>query len=221
MNNKHRMLFYKEGLAQYISHLDLMRTMQRVFIRSGLSVKHTEGFNPHPFISIALPLSVGCESQCELMDFELLSDIPLEKVPEMMNASMPSGITVVKVYEAERKLKEIAWLEICGLLTYDKGVPDSACGELNSLFTGDNLVIQKKSKKGITDFDIIPCINAILFSKLSDTGIFVRAVISAQNPALNPNNIISAIEQKKPFLAPDFTEFKRMEVLDSDMNVFR
>ena len=58
-----RLLFSKTGRAKYISHLDLMRTFQRAFFRSGIQIRHTEGFNPHPFVSIALPLSVGYSSQ--------------------------------------------------------------------------------------------------------------------------------------------------------------
>ena len=64
---KDRLLFVKEGRARYISHLDLMRTFQRAFLRADIPIKHTEGFNPHPFISIALPLSLGFSSQCEIL----------------------------------------------------------------------------------------------------------------------------------------------------------
>ena len=59
-----RLLFSKTGRAKYISHLDLMRTFQRAFARAKIAIKHTEGFHPHPFVSIALPLSVGYSSQC-------------------------------------------------------------------------------------------------------------------------------------------------------------
>ena len=59
--DKMRLRFEKTGRAIYISHLDMMRTMQRVFARAGLELKYSEGFNPHPQISIALPLSVGTE----------------------------------------------------------------------------------------------------------------------------------------------------------------
>ena len=59
-----RIQFIKTGRARYISHLDLMRTFQRAFLRAGLHVKHTEGFNPHAYVSIALPLSVGFSSHC-------------------------------------------------------------------------------------------------------------------------------------------------------------
>ena len=67
--DKYRMRFSKTGRAVYISHLDLMRTITRAFLRAECRLKYSEGFNPHPNISIALPLSVGCESVCEIMDF--------------------------------------------------------------------------------------------------------------------------------------------------------
>ena len=68
---KLRLLFVKEEQASYISHLDLMRTFQRVFPRGGLELKHSQGFHPHPLISIVLPLPVGQSSDCELLDFEV------------------------------------------------------------------------------------------------------------------------------------------------------
>ena len=66
-----RLLFEKVGRSVWISHLDLMRLFQRAFKRAGLKLKHTQGFNPRPSVSIALPLSVGVESECELLDFDL------------------------------------------------------------------------------------------------------------------------------------------------------
>lgn len=74
-----RLLFSKTGRAKYISHLDLMRTFQRAFFRSGIQIRHTEGFNPHPFVSIALPLSVGYSSQCEILEFGLVGGAPMRR----------------------------------------------------------------------------------------------------------------------------------------------
>ena len=65
---KHRLAFSKADTAKFISHLDLMRTFQRSFLRAGIAVKHTEGFNPHAFVSIPLPLSVGFSSACEVLE---------------------------------------------------------------------------------------------------------------------------------------------------------
>ena len=89
-----RLLFAKTGRARYISHLDLMRTFQRAFFRAGVPLKHTEGFNPHPFISIALPLSVGYSSQCEILEFVLLDGVSRDEVAGRLTAVMPEGIIV-------------------------------------------------------------------------------------------------------------------------------
>ena len=69
-----------------------MRTFQRAFLRADIPIKHTEGFNPHPFISIALPLSLGFSSECEILEFGLLEGTSYEEVPERLTAAMPEGI---------------------------------------------------------------------------------------------------------------------------------
>lgn len=218
---KMRLLFKKEGRAQYISHLDLMRTLQRAFARAGIPIKHTEGFNPHPYIAIALPLSVGCESLCELMDFEPLVDMPDNALIESLNNSLPEGITAAEAYEQGRKFKEIMWLEIEGVLFYDKGLPEGICDSLNAFFTSDSVVISKKSKKGMTDLDIIPCIHSIAANPAGEDRLSLKAIISAQNPSLNPELLISAIGEKLPVLRPDFTRFRRIEVYDGELKIFR
>ena len=70
-----RLLFEKVDNAIWMSHLDLMRVFQRAFQRAGLPLKHTQGFNPRPSVSIALPMSVGVESVCELLDFDLETEL--------------------------------------------------------------------------------------------------------------------------------------------------
>ena len=82
--DKLRLRFEKTGRAIYISHLDLMATMQRAFSRAGFRLQYSEGFNPHPLISILLPLSVGTASVCELMDFRLCEEADLRTLPERL-----------------------------------------------------------------------------------------------------------------------------------------
>ena len=81
-----RLLFEKTGNAIWISHLDLMRLFQRAFKRAGLPLTHTHGFNPRPSVSIAMPLSVGVESVCELLDFDLEGElVPCEEIKDRLN----------------------------------------------------------------------------------------------------------------------------------------
>ena len=95
-----RALFEKTGDAIFISHLDLMRLFQRAFKRAGLKLTHSQGFNPRPSVSIALPLSVGVESECELLDFDLYGDtVPMEEIRDRLNAALVAGVRVKEVYE--------------------------------------------------------------------------------------------------------------------------
>ena len=88
----HRMLFEKTGRAVWMSHLDTMRLMQRAFRRAGVLLHHSQGYTPHAYVSVLLPLSVGTESVCEILEYEL--DEPLEITPAQMNAVLPEGVRV-------------------------------------------------------------------------------------------------------------------------------
>ena len=218
-----RLLFSKTGRARYISHLDLMRTFQRAFARAGIPIKHTEGFNPHPIVSIALPLSVGYSSQCEILEFGLLEGTSYEEVPERLTAAMPEGIVVHQCYPAERKLKELASLNYIMNFEYSEGRPQAAEPAMRELLGRDSLVVQKKSnksKKGYTEVDLISLIRGWNLECQSDT-MTLDAVLSAQNPGLNPELIRAAFCEAYPQFAPDFVTFHRREVLDAEGKVFR
>ena len=106
-----RLLFEKTGNAVWISHLDLMRLFQRAFKRAGLPLTHTQGYNPRPSVSIALPLSVGVESGCELLDFDLdHGNVPVVDITDRLNAVLIDGVKVVQVYETGRKIRDLALL---------------------------------------------------------------------------------------------------------------
>ena len=94
-----RILFAKYGTAKYISHLDLMHTMERAFLRAGITIRHTAGFHPHPYVSIPLPLPLFFSSQCELLEFGLVEGSTMEQLPEQMNKVLPEGIEILDCYE--------------------------------------------------------------------------------------------------------------------------
>lgn len=218
--DKYRMLFSKTGRAVYISHLDLMRTITRAFMRAECKLKYSEGFNPHPNISIALPLSVGCESVCEIMDFKMREDMPCEEIKKRLSTQFPEGIEVIDVYEAELKVKEIKWLRISGVFEYDERDAAAMADKLNEFYSADSIVVSKRTKKGMGESDIRPAIKEISFT--ADSGdVKMCAVISAQEPTLNPELIAEALRQLAPDIAPDFAKFRRLEIFDENMDVFR
>ena len=219
---KLRLRFSKKGRAAYISHLDLMRTMQRVFLRAGCDcLKYSEGFNPHPVISILLPLGVGVGSECELMDFQLARETDLSELPARLTAAMPEGIEALGVYSGGRKARELKWLRVVGALEYDGRDAAAMQTRLTVFFGQKSIVIEKKTKRGMGQSDIAPAIREISFGAGAEGTVLLDAVLSAQEPTLNPEHLMGALRQLAPELAPDFAEFTRLEVYDSEMQVFR
>ena len=219
----HRLLFSKTGRARYISHLDLMRTFQRAFFRSGIPIKHTEGFNPHAFVSIALPLSVGYSSECELLEFGLLDGVAEDEVPARMNAALPEGITIQSCYRAERPVKALTHLNYIITFDYEMGMPTGAETALKTMLSRDSLTVVKKSKKaksGFTEVDLIPLIKSWHVEGRRDA-LVLDAVLAAQNPGLNPELIRAAFCEEFPQFAPGFVSFHRREALDAEGRPFR
>ena len=218
--HKLRLRFTKTERAIYISHLDLMRTMQRAFQRAGMPLQYSEGFNPHAQIAILLPLSVGVESYCELMDFRLAADVPLAEIPKRLTAALPDGIEVIEAYACERKPKELKWLRVKGRFCYDTRPILETLGALTTFYSQETLTITKKTKHGMGEMDLIPAIDQIRFREGRDC-VIVDAMISAQEPTLNPDLLVSALRQRQPELVPDYAAFRRVEVFDSARQIFR
>jgi len=217
--NKLRLRYSKTGKAKYISHLDLSATMQRALIRAGIALKYSEGFNPHPYMSVALPLSVGMESVCELMDVGLIEALDLSELPGQITHCLPEGISIIDAYYSPSKFAMLAWVEISGTMHYSGGVPQDAAKRLAERFSEDVIEISKKTKRGFSTINISEFISDISFDGSDE--IVVRAKLSAQNPTLNPGNLLDALSGEFSELAPDFSSFRRIEAFDTNMNVFR
>ena len=219
--SKLRLIFVKEHQASYISHLDVMRTFQRVFPRAGLSIKHSNGFHPHPILSIVLPLPVGQSSDCEILDFESVEDSTGEGVAEALNTGMPAGLRVLNCYGVTRPVREMVNLRAQLEMEYDNGVPDGAAEDLTALLRRESLVIQKRTKrKELADVDIAPMIKD--FSFTDGEGVVTGTVtVLAQNPGLNPQLLEKAVERYMPDLSPDFLRIRRRAVLDAEGRDFR
>ncbi len=218
---KLRLLFVKENQASYISHLDLMRTFQRVFPRGGLELRHSQGFHPHPLISIVLPLPVGQSSECELLDFEVDQDADGAGVPELLNEGLPVGLRVLACYRAERPARELAFLRARLELDYDRGVPAGAADALRELFTHDEVLVEKRTKhKELAQINVVPLLRSVAWTEAENL-IAADVVVAAQNPGLNPALLSNAVTAYLPQYAPDFARVRRLELYDAEGNVFR
>lgn len=216
-----RALFEKTGNAVWISHLDLMRLFQRAFKRAGLPLTHTQGFNPRPSVSIALPLSVGVESQCELLDFDLDGvQVPCDEICDRLNSALVEGVRVISVYEDGAKIKNLALLRSVVMLEYDNGVPEGAGERIRELFSRESLTVEKKGKSGIVEQDIIPMIRSVDVTA-GEREVSIELLGCCQNPTLNPMQLHGAIARYLPELLPDFAKCRRIEIYDINENVFR
>ena len=217
-----RLLFEKTGSAVWMSHLDLMRLMQRAFKRAGLPLTHTHGFNPRPSVSIALPLSVGVESVCELLDFDLEGELPpMETIQTRLNAALVPGVAVRQVYMDGRKIRDLALLRCRLGLEYDGGIPAGATDAIATLFARESLMVEKKSKNGILEQDIRPMIRELSVAQTGEKELRVEALITCQNPSLNPMQLYGAIVRYLPEVAPDFCTCRREELYDEKETIFR
>jgi len=217
-----RILFEKTGRAIYISHLDLMRLFQRAFKRAGLHLTHTQGFNPRPSVSIVLPLSVGVESRCELLDFALDGDVVSdEEIVKRLNRALVPGIRVLQMYRDGGKIKNLSYLDCDVFLEYDAGVPENARERVGELFLRPALIVQKRGKNGVTEQDIIPMIRALNVEQADSNTLVLHGRICCQNPTLNPAQLVAAIEAYIPELKPDFSHCCRCEIYNTDETIFR
>ena len=217
-----RLLFEKKGNAIWISHLDLMRLFQRAFKRAGLRLKHTQGFNPRPSVSIALPLSVGIESQCEVLEFDLDGEtISCDEIKDRLNCALVDGISILDVYTDGHKYGELSLLKCEIVLEYDKGVPIDAAQQIQRLLHQSPLILPKKTKSGIQDQDISEMIQRLDVSLAGESALLIRCLICCQNPTLNPAQIILAVKTFLPEYAPSFSRCKRIEIFDKKGNIFR
>lgn len=213
-----RVWFTKKGRAKYISHLDMNRCMQRAIKRSGLPVWYTEGFNPHIYITFALPLSLGFESDCEILDMKLTDDdLSFEKAADMLNSAMPEGIKILRMAEQKAKVAAIKSARYSVRLY---GAPKNADELWQSFIAKDEILTEKKTKKGIKTINLKEFIKSA--DVISDDKNFcVDLVVSAgSTDNINPNLVLTAFKEatgvqysavdvlRKAVYAEDGTDFE-------------
>ncbi|NLT08456.1 MAG: DUF2344 domain-containing protein [Ruminococcus sp.] len=214
-----RATFKKTGRAKYISHLDLNRCMLRTFRRSGLPIWYTEGFNPHPYYAFALALSLGFESECEILDFNITDDnMSMEEIRDRLNAVMPEGMGIISVAVQEQKITAIAKAEYSFSLVADDA--DKLMEDINRLISGDEILIEKKTKKGIKTVDIKPDMEVISCEKGEGSVNIVMRLPAGTQTNYNPTLFVEALKNSgaQPFEAEKFV---RRAILCEDDSIFK
>ncbi len=205
---KFRLQFTKYGDMKYVSHLDLIRLFTRIFHRADLPLAYSEGFNPHPKMSVLLPLSVGFESSCEYIDVEFRDGVGMLDCMKKLKGKLPLGMEIPQITqlnETSKKAKAIRYASYeitCSNPPSEKEIEDFMdLGEISVL---------KKTKRSEAMADIKPDIMDIYTRDGK-----VYAVISAGSEAnLKADLLVTAMQQYiDGFSAGDYL-VKRTGILD-------
>lgn len=220
---KARMRFAKEGRAKYISHLDLMHTMQRAMARCQMPLWFTEGFNQHAYVSVALPLSTGYSGEYEFLDFNLLSEnVPINAV-EALNAVFPEGLRAIEIYplaDGGMPLRDIAWSKYRITWSFADGVPADFAENVNKLFTQPTVEIVKRSKRGEKTVNMRELMNGFALTE-QDGQVIAGVVTAAGNNNMSPEYLTRAIAQYLPQYEISSAAYHRLCVYNDKMQAFR
>ena len=213
----------KTGSLQYISHLDLVRTMHKVIVRAKLPLWYTEGFNPKPKMVFAAPLSIGTESACEFMDTRLNDYIAPDEAMKRLNANLTDEMQVLECYYAESKFTDLKWLSYTITVTSNNMSEElvSACRDALNAPTIE--VAKKNSDK---TFDIKPLIKSAEVKREGESMVISTVLSADPSTFLNPEYVIKALRDKCGILSSDNLlsesySVMREEAYYDDMSIFR
>lgn len=209
---KMRFCFEKNGAAAYISHLDLMKALQRSFVRAGIPVKYSQGFNPHIEMSIVVPLSTGYETRCDLCDLDLVTDELPENFVENLNAVMPRGMKVLHAGAADRPVREIAYC------SYEIVLPKGDAEAMKALFD-QPVTLEKRSKRGRREVNLQDYIKQLEFTVEGEKTI-CRCILTAGNDPLNPMYLTQALKNAGLVEGDATAKYIRAEILDENCQIF-
>lgn len=202
-----RLKFFKVGRLQYISHLDLVRTMSKVVTRAGLPLWFTEGFNPKPKLVFSVPLSIGMESETEFLDIRLTRTIDPDAAMAALNRNLTEEMQMTAAYYPLSKLSELKWL------TYEirirtVGASCELARACTETLLSDRVEVMKRAKDGTdTCVDIRPRIREAAVAYLGGDELLLTATLNADPSAfLNPEHLLTALKEKNGILSdPDLT----------------
>jgi radical SAM-linked protein len=220
--------FTKEGMLKYTSHLDMVRMFKRAFSRADLRLAFSEGFNPHPKMSFAQPLSLGYSSIAEWLEFETLEDFEPEDLMTRLAPQLPDGMRLLEASRMSREEKSLASrcaaAEYLIVLPLDESVGGDGealartlsedCG--NGFLEQAEIPVLKKSKKGApTTVDIRGMIRWLRIDVV-DTNIIMSTCLDAGSQSnLSPELLIRAFQDYYGLAIPR----DRIDVLRTDLEM--
>ena len=216
-----RMSFEKTGMAKFISHLDTVRCITRSMKRACVPIWFTEGFNPHAFLTFAMPLSLGFESLCETVDFRLTEEVDLNELAEKINDALPVDITVKEIYVYKTSPNEIRWAEYKIIFNN----PDELLLEnAEKMLSSDEILVLKKGKQGRRkvekEVDIKEHIKSFELIKENGNLILNTILSSGTSININPMLLIGALVKDTNTDEQD-VDIIKVQSYNENMEIFR
>lgn len=188
-----RLGFSKIGKLQFISHLDLARTMSRVIVRAGVPIWYTEGFNPRPKLVFALPLSIGTESVTEFVDFKITEEMSCEEIAKRVAAEFAPEMSVNGVWEPKHKFTELVYA-VYDIKVHSEKITDETAESVRKLFANP-LSVTKKSKSGEKEINLSSFIKAIDVKSCTGT-LDIKVTLPCDSANyINPEYIVDAVSK--------------------------
>lgn len=217
-----RLRFSKTGRLKYISHLDINRAMSRALKRAQIPLWYTEGFNPHPYMSFSLPLSLGVESLCESVDLRIIGDITNDEIKNRLNNVLPQDIKIVDVYDDFRDNSEIVYSDYVYKFEFKDN--EAEFEKIKNVLSSDEIIALKKGKQGrkrvMKETNIKSFIDKYSISIRNDVIVLNIRLLAGPEKNLNPSLLFDTIIR---LIDMDF-EWKsiaRISLLDKDYKEFR
>ena len=194
-----RIRFRKVGNLQYISHLDLQRTFSRVLVRAGLPLWYTQGFNPHIKMVFALPLPLGCESECELLDVRLEREMTEREIMERLNEELTEELAVTAVYPAERKFTDIAFARYEYALT----LPDADAERIRAMLSDAETTLTKKTKSGEKEIKLCDYMRSLTVEPAEGGARMTAMLAAGEGKVLTPEALVGVLRDKAGLFVGD------------------
>ncbi|MBQ6671159.1 MAG: DUF2344 domain-containing protein [Firmicutes bacterium] len=189
--------FCKKGNTRFLSHLDIARLFKRAMRRAGIEPAFSNGYNPHELINIVQPLSLGYESESEYFEIDTVKAYEAEKLPELLNMSMPDGIRFTACREVERTSNNFSNRTVSASYRAVLGLEREEFPEdISSFLSQDRIFITKKDKKTKqpVEKDIKQYIYSVEPSVSDDGGVVLYMMLRcASNETLNPGKLLESM----------------------------
>ncbi len=186
--------YARDERVKYISHLDFVRLFHRAIRRADLPFMFSQGFNPHPIMTVAQPLSVGVTSEGEYMNVGFDGDFSSDELKERINKALPPGYSIVDVKKVNSK-KEID-LTTLDRAVYVVDIEYEGDIDIDKFLLNNTLTVMKKSKSGVKESDIRPYIYALrLLDKENNIMTLEMCIAIGNKYNLKPETVIDAMEK--------------------------